>query len=125
MKYGYLKWVALFLSSGTLICCALPILLVSLGFGSFVAAAFFNIPALTFMAEHKYWTLAISFGFLLFLAWIVYRPNQSCPAEADLAKACKSSKSYNKAIFIVSVVIWFTGFFFSVLLLPLRNLLGV
>ena len=34
----YLKWRTLFIASGTLLCCALPILLVTLGFGAVVAS---------------------------------------------------------------------------------------
>lgn len=119
-----LKWLTLFLSTGTLLCCALPILLVSLGFGSLVAGLFYHSETLTFVAEHKYYTLGLSFLFLLFLAWLIYRPNQSCPVDPELSKACHSSKDYNKIIFWLSMFIWLTGFFFSVLLLPLKHLLG-
>ncbi|PHS37134.1 MAG: hypothetical protein COB07_11310 [Sulfurovum sp.] len=83
----YLRWVTLFLTSGTLLCCALPILLVTVGFGSVAAAMSCNIPGLTFLAEHKLWTLLFSFLFLLFLAWIIWRPNQSFPIDHNQALA--------------------------------------
>ena len=121
----YFTWITLFLSTGTLLCCALPILLVSLGFGSFVAAAFYNIESLSFIAEHKFWTLSISFLFLLLLAWIIYRPNQSCPVNKEQGALCSSSKNYNKIIFVLSSMIWLVGFFFAVVLLPLKIFLGV
>jgi len=120
----YLKWLTLFLSTGTLLCCALPILLVSLGFGSVVASLFFHSQTLSFLAEHKTWTLIISFIFLTVLAWIIYRPNQSCPTDKEAAKNCTNAKRYNKIIFLFSCFIWFVGFFASTLLLPLKNLLG-
>ena len=121
----YLRWVTLFLTSGTLLCCALPILLVTVGFGSVAAAMSYNIPGLTFLAEHKVWTLTFSFVFLVFLAWLIWRPNQSCPIDPKLAAACTGSKKWNKRIFILSAVIWGVGFFASMLLLPLRNLLNI
>jgi hypothetical protein len=121
----YFRWLTLFLTSGTLLCCALPILLVTVGFGSVAAAMSYNIPGLTFLAEHKLWTLSLSFLFLLFLAWIIWRPNQSCPIDPKLAYACAGAKKWNKIIFILSSIIWFVGFFASVLLLPLRNLLNI
>lgn len=121
----YLRWITLFLTSGTLLCCALPILLVTVGFGSVAAAMSYNIPGLTFLAEHKLWTLSFSFFFLLFLAWIIWRPNQSCPIDPAQALACAGAKKWNKRIFILSVFIWGIGFFASVLLLPLRNLLNI
>lgn len=125
LEKPYLRWITLFLTSGTLLCCALPIFLVTVGFGSVAAAMSYNIPGLTFLAEHKVWTLTISFLFLAFLAWFIWRPNQSCPSDPKLAAACAGSKKWNKRIFVLSVVIWGVGFFASMLLLPLRNLLNI
>ena len=121
----YFRWITLFLTSTTLLCCALPILLVTLGFGFIAAAMSYNIPGFSFLAEHKILTLTFSFLFLLFLAWIIRRPNQSCPIDPKLAQACAGGKKWNKRIFILSVIIWSLGFFASVLLLPLRNLLNL
>ncbi len=121
----YLRWITLFLTSGTLLCCALPILLVTLGLGSVVAAMSYNLPGFLFLAEHKIWTLSLSFIFLLFLAWVVWRPQQNCPLDPKLSIICQATKKWNKRIFILSMIIWFIGFFTSVLLLPLSNLLNL
>ena len=121
----YLKWLTLFIASGTLLCCALPILLVTLGFGALVASLNYNIPGLVFLAEHKVWTLTLSALILLILAWLIWRPNQHCPAEPDLAALCQRAKRLNKIIFWLSTMIWFIGFFTSYLLLPFRNFLGL
>jgi len=122
---SWLGWATLFATSSTLLCCALPILLVSLGFGAAAATLNYNIPALVFLAEHKAWTLSLSALLLLTLAWMIWRPNQSCPTDPDLAKICASSKRWNKRIFWLSIAIWCAGFFASTLLLPLRDLLGL
>jgi len=123
--HDYFGWVTLFITSGTLLCCALPILLVSLGFGAVVAGLNYNIPGLLFLAEHKVWTFGLSALFLVFLAWLIYRPNQSCPSDVQLARYCAGSKKWNKRIFLLSVIIWIIGFFASYLLLPLRVFLGI
>ena len=47
-KY-YLRWVTLFVTSATLLCCALPILLVTLGFGVVVASLNYNILGLVML----------------------------------------------------------------------------
>lgn len=120
-----LKWLTLFVTSSTLLCCALPILLVSLGFGAAVASLNYAIPELVFLAEHKLWTLSFSALLLSFLAWVIWRPNQHCPADATLAAHCQTAKRWNKRIFWLSVSIWGIGFFFSVLLLPLRHLFNI
>ena len=121
----YLKWLTLFITSGTLVCCALPVLLVSVGLGATMASLNYNVPGLLFLAENKLWTLSLSAILLIFLAWVIWRPNQSCPADPELAKHCEVAKVWNKRIFWISVIIWSVGFFFSILLLPLRNLLNI
>ena len=120
-----LRWLTLFITSGTLLCCALPVLLVSLGFGTVVASLNYNIPGLFFLAEHKLLALSISGLLLTFLAWVIWRPDQACPIDPKGAAACRQSKKWNKRIFWLSVGIWMIGFFFSVLLLPLRQLLNL
>lgn len=117
-----LRWLVLFTASGTLVCCALPIILVSLGFGAVVASLNYNVPGLVFLAENKYWTLGLSGLLLLILAWVIWRPNQACPADPELARQCQLAKRWNQRIFWTSAFIWLTGFFFSVALLPLRLL---
>ena len=121
----YLRWLTLFVSSGTLLCCALPILLVSLGLGSVVASLNYNLPGLMFLAEHKLWTLSLSALLLLFLAWMVWRPNQACPTDPELAAACLKAKHWNRRVLTLSVMIWVIGCFFSVILLPLRHLFAI
>jgi len=121
----YLKWITLFIASGTLLCCALPILLVTLGFGAVVASLNYNIPGLIFLAENKIWTLTIAALLLMALAWVIWRPNQHCPYESTLAALCKKSKLWNKRIFWISSMIWFIGLFTSYLLLPIRNFLDL
>lgn len=122
---SFLRWFVLLITSGTLLCCALPILLVSLGFGAIVASMNYNIPGLMFLSEHELWTLSLSSLLLLFLAWVIWRPNQVCPTDPELAAYCRKAKRWNQRIFWLSVVIWMTGFFFSVLLLPLRQLFNL
>jgi len=122
---SWLRWVTLFTASSTLLCCAIPILLVSLGLGTVVASMNFNIPGLFWLAQNKFISLAISGLLLTFLAWMIWRPNQSCPNDIELANYCESSKEWNKRIFLLSVIIWVIGVFFSYILLPLRKILGV
>jgi mercuric ion transport protein len=98
---------------------------VSLGFGAVAASLSYNIPGLMFLAEHKMWTLSLSALLLGFLAWLIWRPNQACPADAQLAALCQQAKRWNQYIFWLGVAFWSIGFFFSVLLLPLRQFLSM
>lgn len=75
-RTGGLSWVALFASTGTLVCCALPILLVSLGAGATVAALTSALPILVTLSHYKLWVFGVS-GLLLAVA------APSCPAHRN------------------------------------------
>jgi hypothetical protein len=59
-------WVALFASTGTLVCCALPIIMVTLGMGTAVAALTSSFPFLITLSQHKEWVFAGSAIMLVF-----------------------------------------------------------
>ena len=120
-KWG---WLILFTSSATLVCCVIPIVLVSLGMGAVVASLYGNLPFLTFIGAHKVWTFGITAAILSMAAWALFRPNRVCPIDPELAKACNSAHKWNKALFWVSVLLWCIGFFAAYLLLPSMIWLG-
>jgi len=120
-----LSWLTLFTSTGTLVCCALPILLVSLGLGSTVAALTSGFPLLITLSEHKAWVFALSGGLLLLTGWLLYRPGRACPADRALNDLCGRAQRWNRRIYTSSLVIWGIGFFAAWLALPLRIWLEV
>ena len=115
-----LNVLALFASTGTLVCCALPITLVSLGMGATVISMTSNFPFLMTLSEHKLWVFVIS-ALLLFAAWFVYNRNRACPVDPELAQLCQRAQKWNRRMLWVSVVIWSIGFFAAFLALPLRQ----
>jgi len=120
-----LGFFTLFASSGTLICCALPIILVTFGMGATVAALTSSFPFLVVLSQHKIWVFIVSAVMLLMSAMIVYRPNQTCPVDPVQARICQASKKWNKRIYWLSVIIWSIGFFAAFIALPLRMALGI
>src|SRR5436190_24317633 len=54
------SYLSLFTSLSTLLCCALPSLLVLLGMGATVASALSAVPWLVTLSHHKNWIFAIS-----------------------------------------------------------------
>ena len=60
------SWLTLFASTGTLICCALPIILVTLGLGATVVAFTNSFPFLITLSLHKGWVF-IGSGTMLLL----------------------------------------------------------
>lgn len=117
-------WLTLFASTTTLLCCALPILLVTIGLGAVSAAMFANIPFLAFLAQHKLWLFLFSFCMLAISAWSVYRPGRTCPVDPVEAAQCAKADKWNKRVLMVSIIIWCIGFIAAYLSVPLLNLLS-
>lgn len=117
-------WLVLFASSTTLICCALPIMLVSLGLGAVSAALFSNLPILMSLAQYKAWMFGAIAGLLALTAWSLYRPGRACPTDPRLAEQCENIRCWNIRFFWVSVVVWVIGFGTAYLALPIYLWLG-
>lgn len=104
------SWLLLFTTSGTLLCCAIPITLVSLGLGATLASMASSAPWLIVLSQYKIWMFCIS-GFLISLSvWAVYRPGRSCPADAELAEACERADIWNRRFIWFSAAMWLIGF---------------
>lgn len=114
------KWgiLVLFASTGTLICCAIPILLVSLGMGAVVASMASNVPFLITLSQHKEWMFAGTALLLVLAGWALYRPGRACPADPELGALCAKAHKWNIRFYWGSVVIWVVGFT-TAYLLPL------
>ena len=123
-KTGAASWLTLFTSLGTLVCCALPIVFVTLGMGAAVAALTSAAPFLITLSKHKEWVFALSGVMLVFSGWLIYRTGRSCPADPRLAAACERAHKWNRRIYWASVIVWGVGFFAAFLALPLRIWLG-
>ncbi len=117
--------LTLFTTSGTLICCALPILLVTFGLGSAVVAMTTAVPFLITLTQYKIWVFAFSGLMLLVSGLVLYRPGRHCPSDPELGAACSLADRWNHRIYWTSVIIWGIGFTAAYLLLPLRIWLDI
>ncbi len=115
------KWgiLVLFSSFSTLLCCALPILLVSLGMGAVVASLVSNLPWLITLSQYKAWVFGVTALILIGSYWCLYRPAKTCPIELEAAKLCHQTHKWNCRFYWVSIIIWcigaFTAFVFPVI----------
>lgn len=105
---------SLFGSMSTLLCCALPVTLVSLGMGASFAALTSNVPQLIWLVERKN-ALFIITGFLLVLSYYLIRKSQNlaCPVDMDQREVCQSSRNYTKIIYFISLALYAIGGVFS------------
>lgn len=104
----------LFTSLGTLVCCALPALLVSLGAGAALAGLVSSVPWLVALSKYKAWTFGIS-AFVIFVAGMVQWKNRNapCPLDQNAAIACMRLRRISVWVFGFSVLVWCVGFFFA------------
>ncbi len=117
-------WVALFTSSTTLICCALPILLVSLGLGAVSASLFASVPFLVTLAQYKAWMFTASAAVLALTGWVLYRPGRTCPTDPVLAEKCEKAHYWNVRYLWAATAVWVIGFATAYLALPVYLWLG-
>jgi hypothetical protein len=116
-------WLSLVASTGTLICCALPILLVSAGLGAAVASATFHFPFLVTLSEHPALLFGGSAGLLAFTAWLIFLRPYQCPLDQVLAMKCQQARVWNHRIWWLSVGVWLIGFSAGFIMPTLRHLL--
>lgn len=94
-------------SASTLICCVLPALFVTLGFGSVVAGVVGAVPQITWLSENKIIVFALA-GLLVVASgvWEWKRRNDPCPLDPELAKACAQLRRISVGLWILSAVIF-------------------
>jgi len=119
------SWLTLFASTGTLVCCAIPIVLVTLGLGATVAAMTSSFPAIVMLGEQKAWVFGLSAFLLVASTWLLYRPGRACSADPAEAQMCNRAHTWNRRVLGLSMVFWSLGFFAAFLALPLRKVLGL
>jgi mercuric ion transport protein len=122
-RAALLNYFSLFSSFGTLICCALPSVLVLLGLGTTVASLLSAAPWLVGFSRHKLWTFSIS-GTLIAASfamtyWIAPRLRQGEACAADDPTTCGEVSKLSRVILWGSALIWSGGFFVAYLLGPI------
>lgn len=116
VKESFINYITLFGSMGTLLCCALPALLVSLGLGAVMAGLASNVPGLIWVSEHKTSVFVFAGAMLTMNGFLIWRNrNAPCPIDPGLREACISGRKFSFRLYVVSVLIFLTGFFFAYL----------
>jgi mercuric ion transport protein len=121
-RAALLNYFSLFGSFSTLICCALPSVLVLLGMGTAVASLLSAAPWLVSLSRHKAWTFSIA-GTLIAASFVMtyvvaprLRDGDAC--AADDPTACAEASRLSRILLWASALIWSCGFFVAYLLGP-------
>jgi mercuric ion transport protein len=117
-----LTYFSLFTSLSTLLCCALPSLLVLFGLGASVASMLAFMPWLVTLSRHKPWTFAVS-GILIALSFVnMYYISPRIRAKqcgADDPSACEEASKLSKVLLWISAGIYAVGVFVAYVLGPI------
>jgi len=120
-RAALLSYFSLFTSVSTLLCCALPSLLVLFGLGASVASTLSFMPWLVTLSKHKQWTFGVAGALigLSFLNMYLIAPRlrvQACDSENP---SCDEVSGISKVILWCSAVIYSVGFFVAYALGPI------
>ena len=111
---GWLSWLSVFTSTGTLVCCALPAALVAVGAGAALAGLVGAVPQLIWLSQHKVPLFAVAAAMLAVAGIFQYRARFApCPADPRLAAACERTRRVSARVYGVSLAIFAVGFFFA------------
>lgn len=106
--------LALFTSVSTLICCALPALLVSIGMGAVMAGLIETVPGITWMGANKPIVFTVA-GLVLAAsgAWQWHARTLPCPVDPVKARACTRLRRIGWVLWWISVAAFVVGGFFA------------
>lgn len=108
------SWLALFAGTSTLVCCAIPALLVTLGAGAALASLVSVFPQIVWLSENSGWVFG---GGALMLAlggaahW--QQRHAPCPLDPALRQACMAQRRRSARVYGISVLLFGLGAWFA------------
>jgi hypothetical protein len=109
--------LSLFASSSTLVCCALPALLVALGAGAALPGLVSAFPQLVWLSEHKVGLFSFAGMMLLASSALQWHSRTApCPADPALRDACEQTRKTSRRVWAASVLLYLLGAWFALVL---------
>jgi hypothetical protein len=106
--------LSLFTSGSTLVCCALPALLVALGAGAALSSLISAVPQLVWLSEHKTSIFLAATAMLAWSGFMQWRARTlPCPADPALAAVCTRTRKLSLWTYFLSLVIYLIGGIFA------------
>ena len=113
MKF-FFSFFSLISASSTLVCCFLPVLLVTLGAGGVMASLYALVPEIIWISQNKN-TIFPIVAFILFLnGYILWKKRRiPCPNDSRKAEICSQYRKFSLILYFISLIIFAVGFFFA------------
>jgi hypothetical protein len=110
-------WLSLLASSGTLVCCAIPALLVMLGAGAALSGLVAAVPQIVWLSEHKAWVFGIAVVLMAAGGTLQWRNRTApCPLDPALRDACLRTRRWSLGVYLLSLVLLAVGALFAFVL---------
>ena len=110
----WLTFLSLFTSTGTLLCCALPALLVALGAGAALSTLVTAVPGLVWVSEYKEAVFGVAGVMLVLSGWLQWRARFApCPVDAAQRETCLSTRKTSARVYLASVLVYAVGGWFA------------
>jgi len=104
-------------SAGTLVCCVIPAILVTLGAGAALAGLVTAIPQLVWLSEHKLLVFGTALALLIAsggATW--YSRTLPCPTDPVAARSCQRLRRVNVTLYCMALVSFALGLTFAFIL---------
>jgi len=108
------SYISLFLSASTLICCALPAILVTLGLGASLASLVGTFPQIVWLSQYKGYLFCLALICLVY-ATLMQKKQAASDCSLEQKEACQSIKAKMPAVLMFGWILFLTGFFFAYL----------
>jgi len=106
--------LTLLASSGTLVCCVLPAVFVSLGAGAALVGLVSAIPQLVWLSEHKPAVFGVAGLLMLGSGVLLWRARQlPCPTDPAAARVCVRLRKTSHWLYGVAAVSYVAGVMFA------------
>lgn len=123
VKEKVISFLALFSSTGTLICCALPASLAAIAGGSAVVGLMSTFPWLAPLSQNKGWIFLVAGVLIAFNALLSFRPKGAVACAITGGKGCEGAGSFSKGMLWISSVVYTVGVFMSYAIVPILRAL--
>jgi uncharacterized iron-regulated membrane protein len=106
--------LSLLTSTSTLICCALPALMVTIGAGAALSSVISAVPQLVWLSEYKLPIFAFAALMMVISGVLQWRArNAPCPTDPALASLCTKTRKRALVAYLLSWCILAVGVWFA------------
>ena len=104
-------------TTGTLLCCVLPAVLVSIGAGAALVGLVSTFPQLVWLSEHKGWVFGIAGVLLLAAGAMLWHARRlPCPVDPAAARSCTRLRRFSAVLYGIALASYLLGGLFAFVL---------